>query len=227
MRRKFKFSVGEYYHIYNRGTDKRVVFTSTRDYNRFMVLLHLCNSKLPIDVSYLLRGRDYYMTGGRFFSELMGIEIGDRLVDIGSYCLLPNHFHLLVHERKENGISLFMKKLLTAYSMYFNNKYQRTGRLFEGTFMAKHANKDKYLKYLFSYIHLNPVKIVDKDWEEKGILNRTEAKNYLADYRYSSYLDYIGRDRPEKKILSSFAFPEYFGTYKEFDNFIDEWISFV
>lgn len=219
MRRKFSFSIGEYYHIYNRGTDKRPIFLSSNDYNRFILLLHLCNNTAQIDISNLIRG-------GLSFTELMNIEVNHRLVDIGAYCLMPNHFHILVREKQENGISLFMKKLLTAYSMYFNIKHRRSGGLFEGPFRATHANKDEYLKYLFSYIHLNPVKIIDPKWKENGIANRVEAKKYLEKYFYSSYLDYLGTKRKEEKILNKSAFPEYFSDVKDFEQFIDEWLNF-
>jgi len=139
---------------------------------------------------------------------------------------MPNHFHLLVREKEANGISLFMKKLLTAYSMYFNKKYKRTGRLFEGPFLAKHADTDEYLKYLFSYIHLNPVKLVDPKWKENKITDRAKAKKYLAEYKFSSYLDYMRVRRGEGKILNKSAFPGYFLNFKDFEQFIDEWLSF-
>ncbi len=219
MRRNFIFSIGEYYHIYNRGTDKRIIFMDQKDRNRFMVLLHLCNSTIPVDISNLIRE-------GLTFTELMDIEVSDRLVDIGAYCLMDNHFHLLVREKQENGISFFMQKLLTAYSMYFNKKYKRTGGLFEGTFKATHVNNDVYLKYLFAYIHLNPVKIIDPKWKENGITDRGMAKQYLAEYKYSSYLDYMGTKRIEGKILNKVAFPDYFADFKDFSQFIDEWLSF-
>ncbi len=219
MRRKFEFSVGEYYHIYNRGTEKRKIFTNIHDCNRFMTLLYICNNTMPIDVSHLLQG-------GLSFTELMDIKIENKLVDIGAYCLMPNHFHLLLREKCENGISLFMKKLLTAYSMYFNKKYQRTGRLFEGPFLARHVDTDEYLKYLLSYIHLNPVKIIDSKWKENGIKDHAYAKKHLSNYFYSSYLDYIGKERREKKILNAKVFPKYFLNFKEFNQFINEWLSF-
>lgn len=219
MRRKFKFSIGEYYHIYNRGTEKRIIFTSSNDYGRFIVLLHLCNSRSKVDISNLLRE-------GLSFTELIKNKISDRLVDIGAYCLMSNHFHLLLREKEVNGISLFMKKLLTAYSMYFNKKYVRTGRLFEGPFLAIHADSDEYLKYLFSYIHLNPVKIIDSQWKENGIKDRAKAKKYLSGYLYSSYPDYMEIKREESKILNRNVFPEYFTNLKEFEQFIDEWLNF-
>ena len=219
MHRKFIFSIGEYYHIYNRGTDKRIIFTNKKDYERFVALLYLCNNKTSVDVSAFIRG-------GRSLSELLNVEVKETLVDIGAYCLMPNHFHLFIREKQENGISLFMKKLLTAYSMYFNKKHQRTGGLFEGPFLATHVDNDQYLKYLFSYIHLNPVKIIDPKWKENGITNRVEAKKHLLTYVYSSYFDYININRKEGKILNKPAFPEYFANSQEFEQCINEWLSF-
>ncbi len=219
MNRNFKFSFGEYYHIYNRGTDKRIIYGNSNDHNRFIVLLHLCNSTTEVDISNLIRE-------GRTFTDLINTDVNNRLVDIGTYCLMDNHFHLLLREKTEGGISLFMKKLSTAYSMYFNKKYSRTGGLFEGTFKARHVDTDVYLKYLFSYIHLNPVKIIDPEWKENGIKDREAAKKYLAEYTYSSYLDYMRSERIEGKILNKAAFPEYFAEFKDFEQFIDEWLSF-
>lgn len=219
MRRKFSFSIDEYYHLYNRGTEKRIIFTEKNDYNRFVVLLHLCNSTAPIDISNILRG-------GLSFTELLNMDISQRLVDVGAYVLMPNHFHLLTKEKQENGISLFMKKLLTAYSMYFNKKYKRSGGLFQGPFQATHANVDEYLKYLFSYIHLNPVKLINPKWKENGIINMVKTKEYLDSYIYSSYLDYLGADRKEGKILNKQVFPEYFLEMNDFESCVDEWLSF-
>ncbi|MDD5152790.1 MAG: transposase [Candidatus Pacebacteria bacterium] len=221
MQRKFEFSIGEYYHVYNRGTDKRIIFTSLNDYHRFIALLHLCNSSEPVHIGNILQNNQ-----GLSLISLINVGISDRLVHIGAYCLMPNHFHLLLREKQENGISLFMKKLLTAYSMYFNKKYERSGALFEGPFKATHADTDVYLKYLFSYIHLNPVKIIDPNWKEDGIKDREVAKKYLTEYAHSSYLDYMGTNRAEGVILNKGAFPEYFTTAKDFDDFVNDWLTF-
>ncbi len=137
--RRIELSIGEYYHIYNRGTDKRGIFLSPKDYERFIALLHVCNAIEPINARLQRRS----------LKDTLAIKQPKRLVDIGTYCLMPNHFHLLIRERRENGISLFMHRLSTAYTMYFNIKNNRTGSLFEGVFKAQHVNTDEYLKYLF------------------------------------------------------------------------------
>ena len=220
MQRKIDFSVGEYYHIYNRGADKREIFLERKDYQRFKILLYLCNNIEPVNMSRHFRV-------GRTLSEIFRIKHKEPLVDIGVYCLMPNHFHLLVRERSEGGITKFILKLLTAYSMYFNKKNNRKGTLFESKFKAKQANNDNYLKYLFAYIHLNPVKLIDSKWKENGIKNRLDAKKHLEQYSFSSYPDYCEEgNRLESKIINREVFPEYFENKKDFNVFINEWLDF-
>jgi putative transposase len=118
-----------------------------------------------------------------------------------------------------------MQKVGTAYSMYFNKKYNRTGGLFEGKFKSQHAGENKYLKYLFSYIHLNPIKIIDPGWKEHGIKNKEDVLVYLRKYTYSSYLDFLGEKRDQNKILDVSVFPRYFPTKESFDSEILSWFS--
>ena len=217
--RKISFAVEEYYHLYNRGSDKRVIFMDNHDYRRFVALLYLCNGTKPVDTNL-------HFYNGHDFLDLFNVERGDTLVDIGVYCLMPNHFHLLVRGKVEGGVVKFMSKLLTAYAVYFNNKHTRTGSLFEGKFKAKHVDSDEYLKYLFAYQHLNPVKIIDPKWREEGIADRNKAKQFLGEYIYSSYLDYQGSTRIESKVLNREVFPLYFTKVSDFDAFINEWITF-
>lgn len=212
--RNFDFSIGEFYHVYNRGTDKRIIFQDEYDYQRFIRLLYICNSEKNIVF------RDVLM------EETFGYDRGNTIVEIGAYCLMPNHFHFLLREKIDGGISLFMLKLLTAYSTYFNNKNKRSGSLFEGKFRATHVDNDEYLKYLYSYIHLNPVKIIDSKWKENCISDRSKAKQYLKDYAYSSYVDNLEGKRNEGAILNKGAFPGYFANHNEFERCISEWLAF-
>ncbi len=119
-----------------------------------------------------------------------------------------------------------MQKVSTAYVMYYNKKYKRTGSLFEGKFKAQHANSDRYLKYLFSYIHLNPIKLIDPAWKEKGIRDLKKVDTYLKQYSFSSYLDYAGDIRVQDKLLDRNAFPKYFPKSKDFLKEIREWLNF-
>ncbi len=202
MSRNYVFAPKEYYHVYARGFEKLPVFREVGDYNRFLQSLFLFNSEKPKVLREISRG----LTSG---ASLFDIEKESTLVDIGAYCLMPNHFHLLVREKNEKGISRFMQKLMTAYTMYFNKKYERVGAIFGSSFKAQHVVNDIHLKYLFAYIHLNPKNIV---------------KASLKEYPYSSYPDYTGSVRSQMNILHKEAFPDYF--QGRLDSEIEEWVSY-
>ena len=210
--RKVPFVLDEYYHLYNRGNDKREIFHDHSDYIRFLGLLYLANSDINFRVN---RIKDIYST-----------ERGKRLVSIGTYCLMPNHFHILIKQAGEGNVSRFMQKLLTAYSMYYNTKYERTGGLFEGKFKSEHLDNDRYLKYVFSYIHLNPVKLIEPKWKESGIKDKAGALAFLGQYAYSSYQDFLKGGRREEAVLDRADFPDYFPSKKEFRKEILDWINF-
>jgi len=212
MGRTISFATDEYYHIYNRGNDKRVIFQDENDRRRFIHLLYLTNGINPIVV------RDLYP------SKVYTYERGEALVSIGAYCLMPNHFHILLRAKSPEGVSLFMRKLSTGYSMYFNLKYKRTGRLTEGPFKAVHIESDTHLKYLFAYIHLNPLKLLEANWKNTiaQIQMNSHALQYLHSYPYSSFLDYTNVIRTENSILTKEAFPDYFGTNGNFLEYITE-----
>jgi len=218
MARAINFAPGEYYHLYNRGTDRRKIFLDAGDHERFISLLYLCNSGIPLH-----RSDHASLT----LPKLLSLKRETTLVDIGAYCLMPNHFHILAHEQSEGGISLFMHKLSIAYVMYFNRRHERRGRLFEGTFYAEHASRDEYLKYLFSYIHLNPISLIDSEWKKNHITNRKKAEEFLGSYKHSSYLDYAkpGDSRPESAILNTLAFPKYFEKSTDFIDYTTEWMK--
>ncbi|MCX6753880.1 MAG: transposase [Candidatus Nomurabacteria bacterium] len=213
--RKVKLIQGEYFHLYNRGNDKKVIFKDKEDYERFVGLMYACNQTENFKADSLGKNQG-----------LFNVKRKNLLVNIGAYCLMPNHFHILIIQVEDEGISKFMKKLLTAYVMYFNKKYERTGSLFEGKFKAEHAGDDRYLKYLYSYIHLNSIKLIDKKWKEDGIKNKNNALEYLNKYKYSSYFDYLGENRVQNKVLNMNSFPQYFSSKKAFKNEIFEWLSY-
>jgi putative transposase len=215
MGRNFSFAPEEFYHIYNRGTEQRNIFSSRDNYERFLSLLYVCNGTIPADLK--LQGSTLY--------EVSKIERGEPLIDIGAYCLMPNHFHLLVRERTDNGISKFMQKLTTGYTMYFNKCNERTGSLFQGRFKAKHVKDDRYLSCLIAYIHLNPIKIIDPQWKDHGITDYRKAENFLDQYKYSSFLDYCDKNRTEKILVNKNVLPKYSETHKDFETNTKEWLQ--
>ncbi len=204
--RKETFAPGEFYHLYNRGTDKRKIFLDKQDYHRFLFLMYTCNTTKSLELRKI----------GENFDR------GEQLVSIGAYCLMPNHFHILITENIEGGISKYMLKLLTAYTMYFNRKHQRTGKLYEGKFKSTHANTDNYLKYLYSYIHLNPAKLIDKNWKEKSNRDTKKLIQYVFGYPYSSLIEYL---TVKCKITNPLKFPGFFTKPNEHRKELFEWLN--
>ncbi|PIP68812.1 hypothetical protein COW91_02840 [Candidatus Nomurabacteria bacterium CG22_combo_CG10-13_8_21_14_all_32_8] len=221
MFRQDPFVTGEYYHIYNRGIDRRIIFKLERDYQRFIMLLYLANSQESFRLD------DFLNKSNKTFYDVLILDRGEPLVSIGAWCLMTNHFHLLVKQEVNGGITKFMKKLGTGYAMFFNIKYQRKGALFGGLFKSKHIGEDLHLKHLFGYIHLNPLDIKFSGWE-KFIEKKypKDWKDFLENYYYSSYQDYIGVNRREGNILNKNAFPGYFNEEDSFEDFIDDYLSF-
>ena len=204
--RKQVFAPGEYYHVYNRGTEKRIIFLDEQDHRHFLFLMYICNTEKSIVLREI----------NEFFDR------GETIVDIGAFCLMPNHFHILVHEKIENGISTYMRKLFTAYSMYFNKKYKRTGKLYEGVFKSSHITKDTYLKYIYSYIHLNPAKLIDKNWKENKNRDTKKLLNYIFSYQYSSLKEYM---EEKFRIINPIPFPVYFKKPVDHKNELFEWLE--
>src|SRR3989338_5121487 len=151
-----QFENEHFYHIYNRGVEKRDIFIDKNDYLRFLEGLKEFNNPEMVT----LRDPPPYR----------GLtSVRKKLVRIHAFCLMPNHFHLLLEQIADNGIPLFMQKLGTGYTMYFNLVNQRVGGLFQGTFKAKIIENETYLMHLLRYIHLNPIELVEAKWKEKGI----------------------------------------------------------
>ena len=146
MYRKTPFAENEYYHIYSRGVEKRKIFLNTKDHNRFIALLYIMNQ----DVSF--RMDNFLQVHKNNLQKIFEEKREKSLVSILGYCLMPNHFHLILHEHTEGGISKFMGKLLTAYSMYFNTKYKRSGPLFSHPFRSEHIGNESQYMYIFSYV---------------------------------------------------------------------------
>lgn len=148
---------------------------------------------------------------------------GDTIMDIGAYCLMPNHFHFLVREKVDDGISLYMRKLLTAYAMYFNKKYKRTGRLYENVFKSNYVGKEGYLKYLYSYIHLNPAKLINKNWRDGKKRNSIKLLKYVFSYPHSSLHEYVDA---KFKIVNPSNFPKYFTKLEDHRTELFGWLNF-
>jgi len=214
MTRLIPFTENEYFHIYNRGVNKMLIFNHDLDYKRFTELLYIVNSEETLKYSDISK------------NNIWDIEQGNTLVDIGAWVLMPNHFHIMIKSKNPNKTSLFLKRLQSSHSKYFNTKYDRTGVLFQGKSKAKSLNNDNYLKYNFSYIHLNPLKLLENRWKEEGLKDFNRAIEFLKKYKYSSLPDFLGQERKENKIVKKEEFPEYFLNEQDYLKELLEWMDY-
>lgn len=188
-----KYIVKEYvedgiYHAYNRGVEKRKIFMDDQDYRVFLHLLKYYLSPTNKDESHPLHGKNnYILIRPRPISNLHGE------VKLIAYCLMPNHFHLLLQQKNKDGMKKLMSKLTTTYSMYFNKRHKRVGYLFQGNYKAVRVITDEQLLHLSRYIHLNP-----------SDLTRSNPVNYP----YSSYAHYA--DKKKAKWLNPEIILDFF-----------------
>jgi len=207
--RTIKFQTNNYYHIYNRGVDKREVFCDEKDYLRFLRSMKDFNQTEPVGSLYLQNKLNSAKT-----SDVFERHRTSKIVDIVCYALLPNHYHLLVKQASSNGISEFMKRLGDGYTKYFNYRNKRTGSLFGGRYKAKPITTDEQLIYTSAYINGNPeihkiCKAEEWPWSsyqehlgvERGSTSFKEVEPLLAKdsilnqfQGISDYKDYINQD---------------------------------
>lgn len=208
-----EFANGCLYHLYNRGVDKRNIFLDTHDYFRFINGLYEFN-----DLQHVINFRKRYenTANPEFLRER------ENLVDVICFCLMPNHFHLLVRQLLDDGIPKFMQKSSTSYAMSFNKKLKRTGRLYESRFKAILIEDDEYLMHLSRYIHLNPLDLIQPDWRKKGIRSRERAIKFLEGYKWSTFHDYTGKDRFQH-IIDKEPMGWYFKSHEDYRKYILSW----
>lgn len=212
--RKQELVLNNIYHVYNRGVEKRDIFLNNRDYVRFIDDLIVFNDKEPI-----------VNPKQRLVDIKSNTHKRDALVDILAFCLMPNHYHLLLRQKVDNGITDFMRKLGSGYVNYFNIKYRRVGTLFQGKFKSVLVGNEAQFLYIPLYIHLNPLDLLFPSWKEKGIKDRKKAINFLDGYRWSSHSNYRGKTNfpllLEESILKE-SFGDEDSYSSEIYNFIND-----
>lgn len=178
------YVANSYYHLYNRGVEKRDIFLDEQDYNVF--LSYLRTYLLPKDEIYLqqvITSPESSITDRSEASRLLRLNNFSDNLRLISFCLMPNHFHLLIHQTEETVIDRFMKSLWTRYVMYFNRRHKRIGPLFQDLYKAVLLNSDEQFLWLTRYIHRNPL----------PLLIGTDLRNY----KYSSYQHFLGIKKEE------------------------------
>jgi len=202
----------ELYHVLNRGVDGRNIFLDRNDYVRFVHDLYEFNDTAP--AQEYSRRDDTFLDVGNAVSHIQ-----ERIVDIHAWCLMKNHYHLLLSERVTGGIALFTRKLNGGYARGFNSTHKRIGVLFQGVSKKVRIERHAHFLYILHYIHLNPLDYLRdaKQWRERdkgGIHNVREVLRYLDDYRWSSFLDYCGK-KNFPSILETRLFGAALGEYRE------------
>lgn len=226
--RKVKFANGEYYHIYNRGVDKRDIFTHRYDLERFFQSMGEFNTLNPIGSIYenqfRKRKSNLNIRLGSLASKF-SLKSEGELIRFVCYCLNPNHFHFLLQQVAEHGIEKFMHRLGSGYTNYFNKRYNRTGALFQGQYKATHVNTDRYLLHVSVYVNLNNKvhKIMNglwqSSWEEyirksdkSGFCAKDIILNQFQDtFTYQNFAENSIQDILERRSL-----------YKELQGFLGE-----
>lgn len=200
-----RFAKGEYFHIFNRGVEKRLIFLNDADRWRFLTLLLVLQGDTLIPkISRIVPDVQHW----RFDNETFKEVLANREVELISFCLMTNHYHLILSELREGGISRFMMRLGDSYTKYFNIVHERTGHLFGGRFRSVHIDQNEYLNYLSAYIHLNPREL--KKW-----------RGCEDEYPWSSFRDYCG-DKRLGEFLNPKIIMDQFNDENEYERFVQE-----
>lgn len=166
-----RYSSGYCYHIYNRGVEKRNIFNNSLDYKTFLSILE---SYMEPKTLFIAGSHKNQIASWRS-------KLEENEIEILCFCLMPNHFHLLLKQNSKDGVTRFMRRISNAYVSYFNKKHDRVGTLFQGKFKAVLIDKDAYLLHLSRYIHLNPLEV--------------RPLTELHNYPHSSYACYLNKQK--------------------------------
>lgn len=207
--RRVIFANDQIYHIYNRGVERRDVFTNKREYLRALETLKYYRfANIPLKLSKFLSSSNQEKS-----KILETITQNGKLVEILAFCLMPNHFHFLLKQVQNNGIAKFISNFTNSYTKYFNTKNDREGPLFQGLFKAVLVETDEQMIHLSRYIHLNPV------------TSFIIEPNQLEDYLWSSYIEYINPDI--EQICNREEVMNFFPTIKKYKNFVMEQVDYA
>ncbi|MFC1756712.1 transposase [Patescibacteria group bacterium] len=216
--RKFELVNNEIYHLCNRSVEGKKIFIKEQDCVYFLKTLFAVNTTAQLPVNWR---RD-------LFTVRMGeiLNNGKPLVKFYALILMPDHFHVLVEQLEENGISRVMQRTCNSFAKYFNTKYNRKGCLFQGRFKGVPMLFDNQASHIMTYIHGNALDLFDLGWREGEIMDWTNAKNFLKEYQWSS-LGIFTKSGIVNPLIRKFIDDGFGGTYhskpKDFLNEIKHW----
>jgi len=181
---------GDFFHLVNRGVEKRKIFLTGDDYIRFIYNLYDFNDANNVVLSYYRR-RKYSLSDVR--RPTAGCK-KQELVNILCWCLISNHPHVFLQEKIDGGVSIFSKKIIGGYTKYFNEANEREGVLFQGGTKIIKVVRESHFIYLPFYIMANPLDLIEPNWRQEGIRDFKKAINFLENFKYSSFRDLIGKE---------------------------------
>ena len=223
-RQTVDFVNNELYHICYRAVGDAVIFKDADDYFRAIFALYEFNNSQPVNIwlRRLQRKAEKLLLGPTPQSSL--VDRRDKFVEILAFCFMPNHIHLVVRQLKDGGVSQFMQKVGTGYATFFNKKYSRKGHLFS-RFKAFYVSSDNQLKNVITYVHCNPISLIEPGWKEAGIKRSQQVLAFLKEeYRWSSFFDYLGRKNFPSVTNRDFVL-EVMGGAEGSRQAIEDWIS--
>ncbi|MGM0629389.1 MAG: transposase [Patescibacteria group bacterium] len=184
------FADGEYYHITLRRAGEEEMFLDESDHYRGIYSLFEFNSKSSVIIQKKRRNKRDGISG----RGSPPTTYKEELVELVAFCFMPNHVHLLLTPVCENGVTLFISKFASGYPAYFKHRYEikRKGHFFQDRFHSVHISNDDQLRVVFMYIHLNPVSLIFPKWKEGERIRAKEAFDFCANYKWSSFRDYLG-----------------------------------
>ena len=210
----------EIYHIVIRGVGDYLILKNKDDYYRAIFSLYEFNTTKPIEIREQRRKRQIIKA-----SRGLSPDTRELLVEILAFYFMPNHIHLLLRQNRENGITQFMQKFGTGYATYFNKKYNRKGHLFQNRFKAVHIKTNDQLKNVFVYIHTNGISLIEPRWKGKGVSNPKKVIEFLENYKWSSYQDYIGKKNFPSVTNREFLL-KVIGKERGCQNFVENWVKY-
>lgn len=218
--RKEKFIPGEYYHIYSKTILNIPEFKDKKSANKLLQSFLLSNSTESSKAFDYLRNTE----NPNFEKAIEIINRGKKLVDVLCYSIMPDHYHLLLHERAKNGISEFIRKCNISISKYINIKKERKGPLFESRFNSKHVKDNRYLLHLSVYIHLNALDVLSgREWREHRLNSWLIKKQKLLNYPWSSLKSFLDENYRDLIISGTEILLDQFNDRKEYELFLREW----
>ncbi|MBU4480699.1 transposase [Patescibacteria group bacterium] len=235
--RKEQFVNGEIYHIIVKGVDGNAIFKDIDDHYRGIFSIYEFNNAKRVKIrerrKARLRLKEQMKKIAKEFQKIKtqintgptSVDSRDKLVEVLTFCIMPNHLHLLVRQIKDGGIIKFMQKLGTGYGGYFNRKYGHQGYVTQKRFTAVHIKTEEQLKIVFVYIHTNSISLIEPKWKEIGIKDPEKAIKFVEEYKWSSYPDYIGKKNFPSVTERDFIL-KIMGGEQGCKDFVESWIRY-